>query len=48
MQKDHSLLKRWARLGRSRQLLLVEAAAALAVATAAVRWLPFKHAVRIG
>lgn len=48
MKKDDSLLQRWARLGRPRQLLLVEAAATLAIATAAVRWLPFKQAVRIG
>lgn len=43
-----SLLGRWRRLSPARRLLLTEAFAALAAASAAVRWLPFKRAVRLG
>ena len=43
-----NLSKRWARLGPHKRRLLLEAAAVLAVATAAVRWLPFRHAVQLG
>ena len=46
--KRPNLLSRWKRLGRPRQALLVEAAAALAVASGALRLLPFKRAVRLG
>ena len=39
---------RFAKLSRRRQLLLAEALVALAVASAAVRFLPFRRAVRTG
>lgn len=39
---------RWARHGRHRYLLLLEAAGVLAAAAVAVRFLPFKQAVRLG
>jgi len=42
------LIRRWGRLGRSRQLLLVEAVLALGAASAAIRLLPFKRAIRLG
>lgn len=42
------LVVRLARLGWSRQLLLAEALAGIAVATLAVRFLPFRRAVRLG
>lgn len=46
--KRTNLLKRWGRLSRSRKLLVTEAAVALAAASAAVRLMPFKRAVRLG
>lgn len=46
--KADNLIARWMRLGRLRQLLLIEASIALAAASAAVRLLPFKRAVRLG
>lgn len=38
----------WRALGRQRRLLLIEATLALLVASAAVRVLPFKRAIRLG
>lgn len=43
-----SLIGRWRRLSAARRLLLAEAVAALAAASAAIRWLPFKRAIRLG
>ena len=43
-----SLVSRWARLGRRRKALLVEAVLALAVASAAIRFRSFKRAIRMG
>jgi hypothetical protein len=42
------LIHRWRGLDRQRRMLLVEATVALAAASAAVRFLPFKRAVRLG
>jgi hypothetical protein len=39
---------RFVHLGRHRQLLLLEASAAIAAASAAVRFLPFRWAIRMG
>jgi hypothetical protein len=41
-------LTRWVRLGRQRQWLLIEATAAVAVASAAVQMLPFRRSIRLG
>ena len=46
--KGRDVITRWRRLGRLRQLLLIEAVAALGAAAAAIRLLPFKRAVRLG
>ncbi len=43
-----NLIGRWQRLSSARRLLLAEAVTALAAASAAIRWLPFKRAVRLG
>ena len=43
-----SLVSRWARLSRRRQWLLLEALAAIGAASAAVRLVAFKRAIRIG
>ena len=43
-----SIAGRWLRLSRERRLLLAEAIAVLAAASAAVRWLPFRRAVGLG
>src|SRR5688572_5751145 len=43
-----SLVSRWARLGRRRQALLVEAVLALAAASAAIRFRAFQRAIRMG
>ena len=45
---DSNPIRRWRQLGRNRRLLLIEAVAAMAVASAAVRLLPFKRAVQLG
>ena len=41
-------ISRWRRLGRQQQLLLIEGLAAVAAASAAIRFLPFTRAVRLG
>jgi transglutaminase superfamily protein len=41
-------LTRWVRLGRQRQWLLIEALAAVALASAAVQLLPFRRSIRLG
>lgn len=46
--KGRDVIARWRRLGRPRQLLLIEAVGALGAASAAIRLLPFKRAVRLG
>lgn len=46
--KGRNLFGRWARLSQPRRGMLVEAVAALAAASAAIRLLPFKQAVRLG
>ena len=43
-----SLVSRWARLGRRRKALLVEAVLALAAASAAIRFRSFKRAIKMG
>lgn len=43
-----NLFSRWMRLDWRRRLLLVEAVVAVAVASAAVRFMPFNRAVRLG
>ena len=43
-----TLIGRWRRLGARRRLLLAEAFAVLAAASTAIRWLPFRRAVRLG
>jgi hypothetical protein len=45
---NSSLISRWARLGRRRQALLIEALVAIAVASAAIRLRAFKRAIRMG
>ena len=42
------LLSRWARIGRRRRALLIEALLAVAVASAAVHFRAFKRAIRMG
>lgn len=46
--KTNNLSARWTRLGRRRQFMLIEAVAALAAGSAAIRLLPFKQAVQLG
>src|SRR5687768_15180416 len=43
-----SLVSRFARLGGRRQALLIEAVLALAAASSAIRFRPFKRAIRMG
>ena len=46
--KGNNLFARWTRLGWPRRLMLIEALATVAAASAAVRLLPFKQAVQLG
>ena len=46
--KGSNPFERWRRLGWTRRILLIEAIVALSAASAAVRLLPFKRAVRLG
>ena len=43
-----SLISRWARIGRQRQALLIEALLALTAASAAIRLRAFNRAIRMG